>query len=172
MNIAGLIYSFVLFVALTPNILFRFPSKGTKTTVAAVHAIIFGIIYYFTYSFVMHFSGYNEGINWDPAGAGKALKNAFSPPAVQKAFAPVTNGYNSAVGAVNNGLGKVNSFNLNNMVNRMADQQANKAIAQYAPPGTPPVSNVIGKGQTANNMANQGNPGRYNINDAKRFLRR
>ena len=156
MNIAGLIYSFVLFVALTPAILFRFPSKGKKITVAAVHAIIFGIIYYFTNSFVMGLFGYKEGINWDPLGAGKAIKKAFSPAEVKKVFAPVTapvvtpvtNAYNSVAGKVNNAFDKLNNLpkpnansRINDAANKAVDQQVNKA----APPGTPPSTNNISK---------------------------
>lgn len=70
MNIIEILYSFFLFIALTPNIFFQFPSKGTKTAVAAVHAIIFGIIYYFTYSFIIDLSGYKEGLSGDDVLGG------------------------------------------------------------------------------------------------------
>jgi hypothetical protein len=50
MNIIMIIYTIILFVLLTPSVLFRFPKKGKKLTVAFVHGIIFAIIYYFTHT--------------------------------------------------------------------------------------------------------------------------
>ena len=51
MKIIMFVYTIILFVLLTPSILFRFPRKGKKWTVAFVHGIIFAIIYYFTHMF-------------------------------------------------------------------------------------------------------------------------
>jgi hypothetical protein len=42
------LYSALLFFLLTPGILITLPPKGKKMIVAAVHAILFGIIWGFT----------------------------------------------------------------------------------------------------------------------------
>jgi hypothetical protein len=44
MNIVFSVFVFVLFFILTPGVLLRLPSKGSKTTVALVHGLIFAII--------------------------------------------------------------------------------------------------------------------------------
>ena len=44
-----IIYTFFLFVLLTPSILVKLPKKGNKYTVAFVHGTIFAIIYHFTH---------------------------------------------------------------------------------------------------------------------------
>jgi len=44
MNIVFSVFVFVLFFVLTPGVLLRLPSKGSKTTVALVHGLIFAII--------------------------------------------------------------------------------------------------------------------------------
>ena len=45
------VYTIILFVLLTPSILFKLPKKGNKWTIAFVHGVIFAIIYHFTYNF-------------------------------------------------------------------------------------------------------------------------
>ena len=47
-SIAVAIFSAILFFLLSPGILLSLPPKGGKMTVAAVHAIVYGIIFYFT----------------------------------------------------------------------------------------------------------------------------
>jgi hypothetical protein len=39
----------VLFVALTPGVLLRLPPGGSKLTVAAVHGVVFALVYHFTH---------------------------------------------------------------------------------------------------------------------------
>ena len=48
MNWIVSIYAAILFFALSPGILLSLPPKGSKMTVAAVHAIIFALILQFT----------------------------------------------------------------------------------------------------------------------------
>ena len=48
MNIFMAVYFAVLFFILSPNILLRLPQNGSKITVAAVHAVVFGIVAYLT----------------------------------------------------------------------------------------------------------------------------
>lgn len=45
-------YIALLFFLLTPGILVTLPPKGNKMAVAAVHAIIFGIIWCYTHKIV------------------------------------------------------------------------------------------------------------------------
>jgi hypothetical protein len=44
MSILFSVYVLVLFVVLTPGILLRLPKKGSKTTVALVHALVFAAV--------------------------------------------------------------------------------------------------------------------------------
>ena len=44
-------YTFILFVLLTPSILFKIPKQGNKWIVAFVHGLLFTIIIYFTHIF-------------------------------------------------------------------------------------------------------------------------
>ena len=46
------LYVFLLFFILTPGILLSLPPKGSKTTVALVHAGVFAIVFYFTQKIV------------------------------------------------------------------------------------------------------------------------
>jgi hypothetical protein len=39
------VYTAVLFFVLTPGILLSLPPGGSPTTVAAVHAVVFGLVY-------------------------------------------------------------------------------------------------------------------------------
>jgi len=52
MNWVVTIYTALLFFVLTPAILLRLPSNGSKYTVAAVHAIVFALVWHFTHKFV------------------------------------------------------------------------------------------------------------------------
>lgn len=45
-------YAAVLFFLLTPNVLLRLPPQGSKMTVAAVHSLVFLVIFAATYSWV------------------------------------------------------------------------------------------------------------------------
>ena len=42
----------VLFVALTPGVLVTLPPRSSKLTVAAVHGVIFALVYHFTHHMV------------------------------------------------------------------------------------------------------------------------
>lgn len=52
MNLVVAIFAALLFFVLSPGVLLRLPSNGSKMTVAAVHAVVFGILLYFTAGFV------------------------------------------------------------------------------------------------------------------------
>jgi ABC-type uncharacterized transport system fused permease/ATPase subunit len=65
MNLIVAIYSAILFFVLSPGVLLRLPSNGSKMTVAGVHACVFAIVLYFTAGFVWRFS---MGINLQKEG--------------------------------------------------------------------------------------------------------
>jgi len=56
MNLAVAIYSAILFFVLSPGVLLRLPSNGSKLTVAGVHALVFAVILYFTAGYVWRMS--------------------------------------------------------------------------------------------------------------------
>uniref|UniRef100_A0A6C0DLE7 Uncharacterized protein n=1 Tax=viral metagenome TaxID=1070528 RepID=A0A6C0DLE7_9ZZZZ len=56
MNWIFSIYVAILFFLLTPRILLSLPSKGSKYTVAAVHAIVFAVLLHFSGSFISNCS--------------------------------------------------------------------------------------------------------------------
>jgi len=50
------LYAALLFFVLTPGILLSLPPKGKKMTVAAVHAVVFALVWGVTHKFVMKLS--------------------------------------------------------------------------------------------------------------------
>ena len=63
MNWTVLVFSVVLFFLLTPGILVTLPKNGSKTTVAAVHALVFALVFHFSHKMVWHLSeGFKEGV--------------------------------------------------------------------------------------------------------------
>lgn len=56
MNWSVTVYAAILFFVLTPAVLVRLPPKGGKFTVAAVHALVFALIFHFTHKFVWQLS--------------------------------------------------------------------------------------------------------------------
>lgn len=50
------LYTAVLFYVLTPGILLSLPPKGSKMLVAATHAVVFALVYKFTYKAAYRFS--------------------------------------------------------------------------------------------------------------------
>ena len=68
MNWVITFYVAILFFILTPGVLVSFPSKSGKFTVAAAHALVFALIWHFTYKFALLTSmnmyateGFSEG---------------------------------------------------------------------------------------------------------------
>ena len=63
------LYVAILFFILTPSVLLRLPPKGSIVVVAALHAVVFALIYYFTHKIVWKLSirwmnpteGFREG---------------------------------------------------------------------------------------------------------------
>ena len=56
MNIVVALYAALLFFILVPNVVLRLPPNGDKFTVAAVHALVFALILYFTQHAVWRWS--------------------------------------------------------------------------------------------------------------------
>ena len=63
------LYAAVLFFLLTPAILLRLPPKGNKFTVAAVHALVFALIFHFTHKLVWRLGARLEGFTEGAAGS-------------------------------------------------------------------------------------------------------
>jgi hypothetical protein len=62
MSLIVSIYAAILFFLLTPAVLLRLPPNGSKLTVAAVHAIVFAIIFHFTNKLVWRLGARFEGM--------------------------------------------------------------------------------------------------------------
>lgn len=56
MNWVATIYAAILFFLLSPNVLLRLPPTGNKYVVAATHAIVFAVVFYFTNKYVSEMS--------------------------------------------------------------------------------------------------------------------
>jgi hypothetical protein len=56
MNFVVALYAAILFFILSPNVLLRLPRKGSTKVVAAVHAVVFGLLLFFTGRFVSQLS--------------------------------------------------------------------------------------------------------------------
>ena len=65
MNIFVTLYSAILFFVLTPAVFLRLPPNGSKYTVAAVHAIVFAVVFHFTHKIVWRMSMGMEGFQED-----------------------------------------------------------------------------------------------------------
>ena len=62
MSLVVSIYAAILFFLLSPSILLRLPPNGSKWTVALVHALVFGVIFYFTHKLVWRLGARFEGM--------------------------------------------------------------------------------------------------------------
>jgi len=56
MNLFVTLYAALLFVVLTPGVLLTLPKGGSKLTVAAVHGLVFAVVYHFTNKAVLRMS--------------------------------------------------------------------------------------------------------------------
>ena len=63
MSLLVSLYAAVLFFLLTPAILIRLPANGSKFVVAAVHALVFALIFHFTHKIVWRFGARLEGMD-------------------------------------------------------------------------------------------------------------
>jgi hypothetical protein len=53
MSIAVTVYAAILFFVLTPGVVLSLPAGAPLMTKAAVHAVVFGVVFYLTKAFVM-----------------------------------------------------------------------------------------------------------------------
>jgi hypothetical protein len=60
-SIATSVFAVILFILLSPNVLLRLPSNGSKMTVVVVHGLIFGIVFYLTHGMVYHYFNKSHG---------------------------------------------------------------------------------------------------------------
>lgn len=74
MSLVVSIYAAILFFILTPAILIRLPPGGSKWTVAAVHAIVFAIIFHFTHKIVWRMGARLEGMTATSAPSSATTK--------------------------------------------------------------------------------------------------
>ena len=53
MDLSNLLFLAVLFFVLTPGVLVSLPPGGSKLMVAAVHALVFALVYHFTHKMIL-----------------------------------------------------------------------------------------------------------------------
>ena len=71
-----------LFFVLTPGVLVKLPPGGNKYTVAAVHALVFAVVYSLVHKAVLHYL-YPEGfVTMDMKDVGKKVMMAQQEPSV------------------------------------------------------------------------------------------
>jgi hypothetical protein len=80
MSLVVSIYAAILFFLLTPAILVRLPPGGSKWTVAAVHAIVFALLFHFTHKLVWRLGARLEGMDPTVPAATKAAATTKSVP--------------------------------------------------------------------------------------------
>ena len=73
MNWIITIYIALLFFVLTPGVLLRLPAKSGKFVVAATHAVVFALVWHFTYKIVWRMTSGREG--FAEGLSNKKLKN-------------------------------------------------------------------------------------------------
>jgi len=78
MSILTFLYIALLFFALVPGVLLSLPKKGSKTVVAGVHALVFGVILYFTLHIVNRIGVSLEGFT-DPPMEDSTTETDVSP---------------------------------------------------------------------------------------------
>jgi hypothetical protein len=61
MHVVMSLYVAVLFFVLTPGVLLSLPKGGSKFTVAAVHALVFAVLFQFTHKLAWNLSVKLEG---------------------------------------------------------------------------------------------------------------
>ena len=70
MQLVLIFYSAILFFLLSPSTFLRLPPNGSKYTVAAVHAVIFALILYFTSKMIWLMSVRTEGLSRKSSSSG------------------------------------------------------------------------------------------------------
>lgn len=106
MNALLFIYALALFFVLTPNVLVKIPMKGSKYLVAAVHALIFAVVWIFTYRFLVPVTGNTpvhartmEGMT--PGTGAAAGANSYNVDILNALLMGYKNGNKQAVASIN-----------------------------------------------------------------------
>lgn len=78
MNFVVALYAAILFFVLSPNVLLRLPKKGSVKVVAAVHAVVFGLLLFFTTGLVsqLHMMLMNSLAPSKKEGLGQTCKSS------------------------------------------------------------------------------------------------
>jgi hypothetical protein len=63
MSLIVSLYAAILFFILTPGVLLSLPKGGSKFTVAAVHALVFALLFHFTHKLVWRLGAKMEGMS-------------------------------------------------------------------------------------------------------------
>jgi hypothetical protein len=85
-SVSHFILTVLLFIALTPGVLVRFPRRGSLINAAVVHGILFAILSYLLYFGIQRMSeGFSEGVGMGNAAA----KPGTSPPVAVKFTTPL-----------------------------------------------------------------------------------
>jgi hypothetical protein len=71
MSLLVSLYAAILFFVLVPGVLLSIPRRGSKLVVAAVHALVFGLIYHFTHKLVWRLGVSLEGFEAPEISAPK-----------------------------------------------------------------------------------------------------
>jgi hypothetical protein len=75
MSVLVSLYTAILFFVLVPGVLLTLPRKGSKLTVAAVHAIVFGLIFHFTCKLVWRLGVSLEGFDDSKGSSQTAIES-------------------------------------------------------------------------------------------------
>ena len=75
MSLLVSLYAAILFFVLVPGVLLSIPRRGSKLVVAAVHALVFGLIYHFTNKLVWRLGVSLEGFSAPELSAPKESMN-------------------------------------------------------------------------------------------------
>jgi len=75
MSLLVSLYAAILFFVLVPGVLLSIPRRGSKLVVAAVHALVFGLIYHFTHKLVWRLGVSLEGFSAPELSAPKESMN-------------------------------------------------------------------------------------------------
>jgi hypothetical protein len=78
MNFVVALYAAILFFILSPNVLLRLPRKGSTKVVAAVHAVVFGVLLFFTTGLVsqLHMMLMNSMMSSKKEGLGQTCTSS------------------------------------------------------------------------------------------------
>lgn len=100
MTLLLFIYALALFFVLTPNVLVKLPMKGSKYVVAAVHALIFALIWVLTYRFVAP-STRSEGMTPSTTPSTNANANNYNVDILTALLSGYKAGNQKAVNSIN-----------------------------------------------------------------------